>query len=75
MRTIQRPQLLNLAAFIKAATTIGDMDPDTILAHAAHDIDGFINKADDDHWTPRTAGWTRIYNKLIEDGIIATEEA
>tara|TARA_Y100001938_G_C7992804_1_gene380391 strand:+ start:193 stop:420 length:228 start_codon:yes stop_codon:yes gene_type:complete len=75
MRKIQRTHLLNLAAFIKAASTIGDMDTDTILAHVAHDIDGFVNKADDEHWMPRTAGWTRIYGKLKADGIIATEEA
>ena len=72
---ITTQNLLNMASFIKSACTVGDMDTDTILAHVAHDVDGFINKRDDEHWTPRTAGWTRIYTKLKEDGIIRTKEA
>ena len=71
---IQTQNLLNLAAFIKASCTIGDMDTDTILAHVAHDIDGLINKTDDEHWLPRTSGWTNIYNKLKKDGIIMPQE-
>lgn len=71
---IQTQHLLNLAAFIKASCTIGDMDTDAILAHVAHDVNGFIHKADDEHWLPRTSGWTNIYNKLKKDGIIMPEE-
>ena len=49
-------QLLDLSAYIKLAAEKG-VSKETILRHVEHDVDGLLNKADDEFWTPRTGGW------------------
>ena len=51
-------QLLDLAAYIKMAAEKGDVSKETILRHAQHDVDGLLNKANDEFWTPRTSTWS-----------------
>ena len=50
-------QLLDLAAYIKMAAE-KDVSKETILRHVEHDVDGLLNKANDEFWTPRTGGWS-----------------
>ena len=51
-------QLLDLAAYIKMAAETGKGSKETILEHVAHDVNGLINKAGDEFWTPRTSMWS-----------------
>jgi len=51
-------QLLDLAAYIKLAAERGNVSKETILKHVEHDVNGLLNKANDEFWTPRTSMWS-----------------
>ena len=56
--SVTTENLLDLAAFIKRAAEAKEMSQDDILRHVDHDVDGLLNKQDDEFWLPRTAGWS-----------------
>ena len=51
----------------------GHMTKEAILRLVEHDVDGLLNKADDEFWTPRTTGWDDVDLKALERIIEATE--
>jgi glycogen synthase len=66
-------QLLDLSAYIRKAGMEGHLTKEAILRHVEHDVDGLLNKADDEFWTPRTTGWDDVDLKALERIIKATE--
>ena len=59
-------QLLDLSAYIRKAGMQGQMTKETILRHVEHDVDGLLNKAGDEFWTPRTTGWDDVDLEVVK---------
>ena len=58
--------LLDLSAYIQKAGEAGNMTMEAILRHVEHDVDGLLNKADDEFWSPRTTGWADVDLEVLK---------